>query len=186
LVVEGRYRLARCEACRTEFFRPDPQAGSLPPRAEQESAYWEQYKFAVYASSDLRRDYERRYEHAFELAERHSGPIRSVVDVGTGIGNFLAWAEATGRAAVGVDTDPSAVATARQRGLTTYELKEFDSHVADASFDAGSMWDVIEHIYEPDPAVAQLVRKVQPGGVLLFETPTSGFRCDGCCCGSTP
>jgi len=163
----------RCRTCRSEYFRPDVAVTASP--SERSSAYWERYKFGLYSSDDVRRDYELRYARVFELAERRLGPIRSVIDVGTGIGNFLVWASGTGRTAVGIDSDPSAVTAARERGLRTYELADFEKHVPDASFDAGSMWDVIEHIYDPDPAVEQLIRKVRPGGAIVLETPNVRF-----------
>lgn len=175
LVVEDRYRLVRCARCRSEYFRADPSLVSPARPAEEKSAYWEQYKFALYGSDDVRANYEARYTETFDVAERHLGALKSILDVGTGIGNFLVWAESSSRSAVGIDTDPGAVAAARDRGLTAYELDELDTHVPDASFDAASMWDVVEHIFEPDPAMAQMARKVRPGGALLFETPDARF-----------
>lgn len=175
LVVEGRYRLVRCSECRSEYFRADPTLVSPERPAEEKSAYWEQYKFALYGSDDVRANYEARYTETFDVAERHLGELKSVLDVGTGIGNFLVWAESTNRLAVGADTDASAVEAARERGLTAYEVDELDSRLLDDSFDAVCMWDVVEHIFEPDPAVAQMARKVRPGGALLFETPDARF-----------
>jgi SAM-dependent methyltransferase len=173
LVVDGRYRLLRCRTCRTEYFRPE--TNDAGDSSDRESAYWERYKFELYSSDDVRRDYESRYRRVFGLAERQFGAIGSVVDIGTGIGNFPAWAAGTGRTAIGVDTDAAAVAAARARGVAAYQPSELNSHVADGSFDAGCMWDVIEHIYQPDGVVEALVRKIRPGGALLIETPDVRF-----------
>lgn len=41
--------------------------------------------------------------------------------------------------------------------------------------DAGTMWDVIEHIVDPRPVVRDLVRKIRPGGALVIETPDANF-----------
>src|SRR3954465_12050743 len=81
---EERYRLLRCRSCRTEFFQPEQPTGTAA------SEYWEDYKFEVYASDDVRAAYEQRYERLVALAEQ-SSPVRSVLDVGAGIGNFVEW-----------------------------------------------------------------------------------------------
>ncbi len=170
LTVEEAYRLWRCRSCGSEFFRADD-----PGRAPRESAYWEPYKFSVYDNPAVHAEFERRYERVVAEAERLVGPIRSVLDTGCGIGNFLAYASDRGMRAVGADVEEKAVDAARRRGLEAYLPDDIDRHVADGSLDAATMWDVIEHMLDPQAGLEAMVRKVRPGGVLLFETPNAGF-----------
>ncbi|TCK20876.1 class I SAM-dependent methyltransferase [Pseudonocardia endophytica] len=170
-VVEERYRLLRCAGCGTEFLH-DPA-----PAAEDgtDSEYWEDYKFAVYASPDVRRGYEERYAFAFDrLAARTGTAPGSVLDVGCGIGNFLAWSSARGAASVGVDVDATAVAGARERGLTAVLPDGLDGAL-DGPVDVLTMWDVIEHVADPTAFVADVVDRLRPGGHLLLETPDAAF-----------
>jgi len=53
--------------------------------------------------------------------------------------------------------------------------EELGVSVSDDSFDALTMWDVIEHVSEPKEMLASFVHKVRRGGALLFETPDGGF-----------
>lgn len=170
VIVEEDYRLWRCRSCRSEFFRAEH--GGRPSR---ESAYWEPYKFSVYSSEAVLAEFELRYERVLTEAEKTVGPISSVLDIGCGIGNFVAYAAKRGVHALGTDVDEKAVATARRRDLNAFLPDDIDSYVPDGSLDAATMWDVIEHLLDPMEGLDAMVRKVRPGGALLFETPNAGF-----------
>jgi SAM-dependent methyltransferase len=174
LLVEGQYRLIGCRRCRTQYFRPDP--GAVPgPAAASVSEYWETYKFQLYANSAVQRDYEQRYLAGLREAERLAGPIRSVLDVGCGIGNFVAFAQSRAMAACGIDVDAEAVAVARSRGLPVCLSEDLDTIAPDQALDAITLWDVIEHLYDPVPVLCRVLTKLRPGGVVLLETPDAAF-----------
>jgi len=175
LTKEGRYRLIRCGGCRTEYFRPDGSLREGGRANESVSEYWEDYKFQMYASPDVQQDYAARYDRALSLATGRLGEIGSVLDVGCGIGNFLAYAQDRQLQASGMDVDSNAVKHARERGLVAFTPQELDEQMPDSSIDAVTMWDVIEHLYEPRPVVQSLARKVRPGGAMLLETPDAAF-----------
>ncbi len=170
LVVEGQYRLYRCRRCRTQFFRQDVAAAG-----NEQSEYWEAHKFAFYNDPATRAAFAARYDRMVDVAERHIGPVRTVLDVGCGTGNFLAYAHGRGLEAVGVDPDRHAVAEARERGLEARLVDEIDKDDLPEHFDVLTMWDVIEHIIDPLAALKALVPRIRPGGALLFETPDGGF-----------
>ncbi|MFF4804085.1 class I SAM-dependent methyltransferase [Streptomyces sp. NPDC001351] len=174
MVVEGRYRLVRCRECRTEYFRPDP---TLSPceRTEPVSEYWEEYKFGLYSSDDVRRGYEQRYAATLDQAERLTGPIETVLDIGCGIGNFVSFAQSRYTHSYGVDVDPDAVEMARSRGLRVALSEDLDSLLPDATADVVTLWDVIEHLYDPFPVVGRALQKLRPGGTVIFETPDASF-----------
>ncbi|EST25046.1 class I SAM-dependent methyltransferase, partial [Streptomyces roseochromogenus] len=174
VVVEGRYRLVRCRVCRTQYFRADPALAGCEGEAPF-NEYWEQYKFGLYASDEVRRDYEERYEAILDEAERLTGPIDTVLDVGCGIGNFVSFAQARCGRAFGIDVDADAVAAARSRGLRVALSEDLDALLPDAEADAVTLWDVIEHLYDPLPAVSRALGKLRPGGALIFETPDASF-----------
>lgn len=170
LVVESRYRLFRCADCRTQFLR------ALEAEPE-ESRYWvhKEYKFDVYGSSDVKRDYDQRYRAILDRAVCEGGKVSSVVDFGCGSGNFLSFAEREGLEATGVDVDASAVAAARSNGLRAFLSSELDAHIADHSVDMVTLWDVIEHISDPSTFLCDVLRKVRPNGLLIIETPDGTF-----------
>lgn len=178
LVVESRYRLLRCTMCGTQFFRRECGAPGEASTVRDESEYWEAYKFGIYNDPAVREGFARRYADVLELAERTVGPVRSIIDIGCGTGNFLDFAARRGLRAVGVDLDDDAVSGARARGLDAYtasELDEVASAAIPTQFDALSMWDVVEHLIDPASTLRSLFPRVREGGMLLFETPDGGF-----------
>lgn len=174
LVAEQRYRLVRCLACRSQYFRPDERLGAAVDEPAV-SEYWESYKFDLYGSAMVQAAFDARYDRVLDQVRQHASPLHSVLDVGCGVGNFLAHAEATGLRTVGCDVDAKAVQVARERGLTACVADELDELVPDESVDAASMWDVVEHLYDPLSVLRQVVAKVRPGGALMFETPDAAF-----------
>ena len=167
------YRLFRCPGCRTQFLRPD----ASHPQWADESRYWEhkEYKIEMYASTDVRDDYDDRYRTVLARVQAEIGEIRTVLDVGCGVGNFLSLAGREGLDAVGVDVDPRPVEAARGAGLRAYTTAELDQHVPDATMDAATMWDVIEHVVDPGALLRDAVRKLRPGGLVVIETPDALF-----------
>ena len=47
---------------------------------------------------------------------------------------------------------------------------------ADASFEAVTMFDVLEHILDDHQAIAEALRVLRPGGFLLISTPNENWR----------
>lgn len=174
LTAQAAFRLVRCPACGTEYFRRDP---ALPGSAasEEGSEYWEAYKFSLYADAGVRQGYERRYDEVLQMAGPVAERLASVLDVGCGIGNFLAYAEARGLRAIGTDVDRDALGAAAERGLRVVEAGRVEAEVPAASLDAVSLWDVIEHMGDPEAGVRSAVSRLRPGGVVLIETPDARF-----------
>ena len=172
LLSKGRYELRRCVGCDSQFYR-ELDVGDGEER--DDDLYWEAYKFDVYGNSDVKRAFEARYASVLEDAERVVGPISSVLDIGCGIGNFVEFAQRRGLRVVGSDVSPTAVEEARRRGLEVLHADAVDQELADESLDALTMWDVIEHLADPQPALEAALRKVRPGGAVLMETPDGGF-----------
>ncbi|HEV3206601.1 MAG TPA: class I SAM-dependent methyltransferase [Terriglobales bacterium] len=108
-------------------------------------------------------------------------PGKTLLDVACGAGGpALRIAASTGCSVVGIDVHEQAVTTASslaaQRGLT--ERAEFRSTDAtgplpfpDASFDAITCIDAINHFPERPRVIAAWARLLKPGGRLLFTDP---------------
>ncbi|MBJ7452383.1 MAG: class I SAM-dependent methyltransferase [Blastococcus sp.] len=186
LVVEPGCRLVGCPDCGTQYLRrieSGPGSGGRPDRdghdgtrTGTDSEYWEEYKFEVYDSEDVRRGYDERYDLAFGMLGERTGASRTVLDVGCGVGNFLDWARRHGMQAIGVDVEPRAVAAARDRGLVAAVPDDLDEVLRPlGQVDVLTMWDVVEHVFEPGDFLGRFVPYVTPGGALLLETPDAAF-----------
>jgi 2-polyprenyl-3-methyl-5-hydroxy-6-metoxy-1,4-benzoquinol methylase len=171
LLTDDRYRLFRCSTCGTQFY-----VDTGGNNADSASHYkWESYKLDVYSDDLVRESFEKRYGQLLDKARPMSGTLTSVLDVGCGIGNFVAFAERLGMRAIGTDVSLRAVEEARQRGLNVVASDEVADKVPSASVDALTLWDVIEHVHDPGDFLEGILPMLRPGGVLLFETPDAEF-----------
>ena len=111
----------------------------------------------------------------------HLGPGKTVLDIACGSGGpVLRIADLTGCSVVGVDVHEQAIATgnslAAQRNLTERaKFQVADATTAlpfpDASFDAITCIDAINHLPNRPLIIADWARLLKPGGRLLFTDP---------------
>lgn len=163
------YSLYRCVDCATEFL-------VLIPGCEPfTKGYWDAYKFEAYGNADSQADYANRYTEIMSEARKYTSTTTEILDIGCGIGNFLDWSNRNGHHAVGAEIDPPAIEEARRRGFRIHEIDNMTDEIEPASLDVFTMWDVIEHLVEPLPAVEAAVPLLRPGGLAVFETPDVKF-----------
>ncbi|TFW35098.1 class I SAM-dependent methyltransferase, partial [Massilia horti] len=101
-------------------------------------------------------------------------PARAL-DVGCGRGEWLELAAESGFAASGVDLDDAMLAACRARGLEVQTADALATLRAmdDASLALLSAFHVVEHMPFDDvrALLAEALRVLQPGGLLILETP---------------
>ena len=96
---------------------------------------------------------------------------RRIADVGCGTGATLTLLQPFGRT-VGMDIAPEAVGFCRVRGhQDLVQGAATQLPFADASFDAITALDILEHLDDDAAAVRELARILRPGGLLVFTAP---------------
>jgi SAM-dependent methyltransferase len=107
------------------------------------------------------------------LRRFHDAP--KAIDLGCGRGEWLELLQESGIDALGVDLDDAMLAACRERGLKvqTHDAVEFLQGLADASQLVVSGFHIAEHLPFPDlqALVREALRVLQPGGLLILETP---------------
>jgi len=101
-----------------------------------------------------------------------SKPIR-VLDFGCGDGRFLRMASLFGFECAGIDFSESRQERNRRQGAVRLysNLDELAQSVSDLSFDAATLFQVLEHVAEPLDVLKDLSRWLKPGGILIVEVP---------------
>jgi 2-polyprenyl-3-methyl-5-hydroxy-6-metoxy-1,4-benzoquinol methylase len=97
-----------------------------------------------------------------------------ILDVGCGDGAALATAarQNPGHRFAGIDWSADALRQASRQGLTVVRGSVSPRlPVADGAADVVTMSELIEHLVDPDGAVAEVRRVLRPGGDLLLSTP---------------
>ncbi len=98
---------------------------------------------------------------------------KTLLEVGCGSGDQLAWFTALGWRAEGVDTDPAAVRIAREKGRDVRLGRMEDDRGAPDRFDAVVMSHLIEHVPDPRGLLRGAFRVLKPGGALSVVTPNT-------------
>jgi 2-polyprenyl-3-methyl-5-hydroxy-6-metoxy-1,4-benzoquinol methylase len=146
-----------------------------PPEYEEE--YFEGDKLAAGGYGD----YTAQSGWRLEKAARQVVQMRSltgltegrVLDIGSGYGFFRVALRDAGYEQEGLEVSAFARAVAQSSyGLETHPGM-LDDHWSDwrGRFDAATMFDLIEHVEDPDELLAQTAAILSPGGCLGIKTP---------------
>jgi 2-polyprenyl-3-methyl-5-hydroxy-6-metoxy-1,4-benzoquinol methylase len=99
---------------------------------------------------------------------------RSVLDVGCGTGEFLAFLAAQGaERRDGIELDPARAERARLRdpGARVHAGDALATLArVEGTFDLITLWDVFEHVPDPTALLAALAARLAPGGALYVQT----------------
>jgi SAM-dependent methyltransferase len=110
-----------------------------------------------------------------DALDRHvlSGP-RLLVDIGCGIGEFIASASAAGWTTIGLEPSREAVAYGTERGRAIV-CATLESYLAEGgppvSPNAAILKDVLEHVLDPMGLLRQIHGMLAPDGVLVLRVP---------------
>ena len=107
----------------------------------------------------------QRHVAAYALAEPYLGPGR-VLDLGCGVGH--SYGRLAPRETVGVDLDPGAL-EGQDRQTVVADMRSLPFE--DDSFDSIVAIQSIEHVPDPERALAEASRVLRPAGVAVFVTP---------------
>ncbi len=95
----------------------------------------------------------------------------SILDIGCGVGAFLNTMQSAHWQITGLEPD----ATARANALKTFNIAPQSSPVlfdlAQHTFDAITMWHVLEHVHELKAYMAQIAKLVKPQGKIFIAVP---------------
>ena len=166
----GQFMLVECRRCGLVYLNPRPadimrfyEGDYLPHGATVRSFL-----------TPLRRWLPRRPTYrARMLTQRLGGPGR-LLDVGCGVGEFMAEMAQLDWNVMGVEPSNAAtIAGERFPGAVKRSTLE-DASYPDASFDLVTLWDVVEHLPDPVTTLREVRRVLRPGGTLFIQTPRWG------------
>ena len=159
--------VVRCPNCGLLYANPRWKAAHLFGRYTPD--YWARYAAEVRATA---RDPARQawWRSCLRVLAAGQAPGR-LLDIGCATGEFLTLAREAGWAVSGLETAPEAAAAARAGGLPVHTGPLAAAPWEPGSFDAVTLWDVIEHLQDPRAALTQVARLLRPGGILLLTTP---------------
>lgn len=156
-------QIVQCRHCGFVYVTPRWEAADLL------GAYAEVKDDVYLAEREAR---ELTFSRHLRALEKMTGPAdgRRLLDVGAYIGVFVEVAQNAGWQAWGVEPSRWAVEVARQRGLTMIHGTQRAPELVGEQFDVITLWDVIEHLWEPSAELAASYSLLKPGGWLVVHT----------------
>ncbi len=171
------FSIYRCRECRQVYLWPVPDPG------EVRALFSELYREGTGSVPELKSYYSFCYENTpsnplVQLYERWLDVMEScrspgrLLDVGCGTGLFMDVARKRGWTPCGVDECSEAIEHSREQfGLEAREGTFAGLRSEGRSFEAISMWDIIEHTREPVELLEAARECLAPGGILALSTP---------------
>lgn len=166
------YDMVACRACGCLYVGQDP--ATIDFDALYGQAYYTGGSDAVFADYVGQQATRRAHARRKLALLRHLPPRIArqgrLLDVGCAAGFFLAEARAH-YDVQGVELSTWSSAYARDRlGLSVHTGTLQQAALPSDHFDVVTMWDVIEHVSDPVPLLAEAARVLKPGGRLVLTT----------------
>jgi SAM-dependent methyltransferase len=180
---DGPYRVYTCDRCTFVYVTPRLTGQALLDVYNE--TYWKsdnpkERGYADYAKESAL--YLKTYQKRMKLVAKWLPQPGRILDVGCAAGYFLRVAQQHGHDVHGVELS-EAIATEAMQSLGKDRV--FNGFLDDAitargwrdhSFDLVTIWDVIEHVPEPQGLLASIRKLIKPGGKLLLETQNVASR----------
>jgi SAM-dependent methyltransferase len=159
--------IVSCDTCGYRFVNPRPSQGEIA------AAYSDPHFYDGWIQDDSgrREMWRKRLALVSKQTERTRQGMR-LLDVGAGIGAFLAMAREQGWTVSGTEVSTSARSLARERyGLDLLFGQAEDLHLPSRGFDVVTLWHVLEHVPSPARLLRSCAQALVPGGSLVVAVP---------------
>lgn len=159
--------MVRCKHCGFEYLNPRPRQNMI---LEGYSAGTDE-KFVSQAAAR-----ENTFGKCLDLVEKYCPSRGRILDIGAAAGAFLYVAQKRGWQIAGCEPNRWMCKWAQTHyGIqiqpgTVFDLRENQA----ASFDAITLWDVLEHTPDAKAVLVECARLLKPGGLLIVNYPDIG------------
>lgn len=168
VLTKNDYRLVRCTACGVIFVANPPSHEALQKMYSFSSRYHEEYE-----QGDVRNYH--LFKHEYELARQQLKVVRkycsagSLLDIGCGAGFFLSLARQHNYVCTGLELSDDSARIGREKfKLSVYKDVQ---DIQGSRFDIITLFDVIEHVLDPNRLLTEAVSLLKPDGLLIISTP---------------
>lgn len=144
------------------------------PSLENLSKYYENANYISHTDSK-KTLFEKMYQFVKQIALKNKLKLINslskkgkILDIGAGVGDFLATLQKDGWQTIGYEPSPNARTIAKQKGISFVDsFSEIENH----SLDVITMWHVLEHVPNLEEQILELKRMLKKDGTLIVAVP---------------
>ena len=171
--VSGQtFQVMECSSCTLRFTQDVPDEASISPyyKAEEYISHTDTSKGLINRIYKTVR--KKTLTRKRKLIEKYTGMVKgNLLDVGSGTGSFVNEMKQHGWNATGLEPDEGARQVASQQyNIELADINEFYKLPA-GSFDAITLWHVLEHVHDLSAYVQQLKNLLNEKGKLFIAIP---------------
>jgi 2-polyprenyl-3-methyl-5-hydroxy-6-metoxy-1,4-benzoquinol methylase len=163
------FKFVRCKNCDLVFVNPQVKEEILTQVYEGTSSLdaWVDVLLSDANKEYDKVKYSKRIEKIESLTERGK-----ILDIGCSIGHFLKLAQDRDWEALGIELNTRAIKYAtEQLGIKVIPRKLPEADLPDNSFNAVTLWGVLEHVKNPTELLCQIHLLLKDNGILLISCP---------------
>lgn len=161
--IDPECNLCRCGHCGYIFHNPRPTQEKIA------AFYSQQGKYDSWLRNTAARD--ALWKRRLKMMLRHQS-AGNLLDVGTGIGQFLHHAQPHFTEVAGTEISASAARIAHERyGLEIEQGQIEELTLPDSSFDNLTLFHVLEHVHDPVMLMRRCHQLLRPGGIAVIAVP---------------
>jgi len=167
VAFQNGFWVTKCLACGLVYVNPRPAPEDLVSlyadyhaRGGETEASWDRLMGRIF-----------RQSAGMLCSSRNGSRPGRLLDVGCGYGSFVALMRERGWDAEGVDPSPTVVAAAIRKGRTVQLGTLVRMQSPNGTYDAVTMFYVLEHVPDPLGALRRAFDLLAPGGILLVRVP---------------
>jgi 2-polyprenyl-3-methyl-5-hydroxy-6-metoxy-1,4-benzoquinol methylase len=146
---------------------PQPSLDKLP-------SYYESVNYISHTDGN-KSLFEKMYQFVKSIALKNKLKLINsesekgkILDIGAGVGDFLAVCKNDGWQTTGIEPSEKAKAIAIKKGVKFVDTL---SELKNNSFDVITMWHVLEHVPNLENQISELKRLIKPNGTIIIAVP---------------
>ena len=171
-VSHETFDILECAQCGLRFTQDVPDAAAIGPyyRSEEYISHSNTSKGLVNSLYHLVRRQTLADKRRLILSATRTRQGR-LLDIGAGTGAFAAYMQQNGWEVTGLEPDE----VARERALADNKMRLLDTgelfSLPAESYDAITLWHVLEHVHDLHGYIKQIKQLLKPGGCLFIAVP---------------
>ena len=166
-LISGKYPLYHCDDCGLSFYLDLANEENENTSFDE---YWSDINQKIYSNPDVINELKQKYLSYFRKIT--TAPGKKLLDVGSGAGICVNTANQAGFDAMGIEPSSNAVELSKK----SYGIKVTNDLLSSNTdlphdFSVLTLWDVIEHVFDPEELISVCALHLASDGSFILETP---------------